>query len=347
MNSDAMEFAPRPSSKYWFAMVDNAVIRDATLTSTAIRIFCILCSYASRETRSWSLKIKTLADVAGCGETAVRDALKCLIARGVIEKKLQYKNGQQVASEFHIIGCDAPCYQDEKAEAAPCGKSEGDPSEIRGVALRKSEPSTCGNPKPELQEPILQEPDLRDAPLPPAGGAAAAEPADEIRRKAHERATINVLLNDVCCLWNAALGPLGFPQVSKITPARARAFSARVNELAARRELSWWRERITQLGASEFMRTSAKEKAGWLTLDWLLNENNLVKVTEGKYDSTRTSGPVFDRRGQPVEKFSEPEAREFTKEQEDYLEMTHAGKQFDPEYMAYLEDRYGGRKLWQ
>ena len=345
MNSDAMEFAPRPSSKYWFAMVDNAVIRDATLTSTAIRIFCILCSYASRETRSWSLKIKTLAEVAGCGETAVRDALKCLIARGVIEKKLQYKNGQQVASEFHIIGCDAPCYQGENAEAAPCGKSEGDPSEIRGVALRKSEPSPCGNPKPELQEPELQESALRDAPLPPAGGEAALSVAE--KRKAAKRARINVMLNDVCTLWNKELGPLGFPQVFKITPARVRAFSARINDLTARNELSWWRDRIAQLAASPFMRDSARRKAGWLTLDWLLNESNLVKVTEGKYDSTRTSGPVFDRRGQPVEKFSEPEAREFTKEQEDYLEMTHAGKQFDPEYMAYLENRYGGGKLWQ
>ncbi len=134
--------------------------------------------------------------------------------------------------------------------------------------------------------------------------------------------------------------------MSKITPARARAFSARLNDLTARRELSWWRDRIAQLAASPFMRDSASRKAGWLTLDWLLNESNLVKVEEGKYDGPRGVCPAYDRKGQPVEKFSAPEAREFTQEQEDYLEMSHAGKKFDPEYMAYLEDKYGGGKLW-
>ena len=31
------------------------------------------------------------------------------------------------------------------------------------------------------------------------------------------------------------------------------------------------------------MRKSAAEKSPWLTFDWLLNETNLVKVSEGKY----------------------------------------------------------------
>ena len=33
------------------------------------------------------------------------------------------------------------------------------------------------------------------------------------------------------------------------------------------------------------MLKNAKNKANWLTFDWLLNENNLVKVQEGKYDN--------------------------------------------------------------
>ena len=94
------------------------------------------------------------------------------------------------------------------------------------------------------------------------------------------------------------------------------------------------------------MRDSARNKAGWLTLDWLLNESNLVKVTEGKYDGPWGAGSACNQKGQSVEKFSEPEAREFTQEQEDYLEMSHAGKKFSPEYMAYLEDKYGGGKFW-
>lgn len=93
--------------------------------------------------------------------------------------------------------------------------------------------------------------------------------------------------SQVAALWNERLGPLGFPRVSKSTPAREKAFHARLSEQVARRDLQWWRERIAQLAASDFMRSSAIEKANWLTFDWLLNENNLVKVVEGKYDNGR------------------------------------------------------------
>lgn len=99
------------------------------------------------------------------------------------------------------------------------------------------------------------------------------------------------ILTQVIALWNAELGPLGFPRIAKRTPAREKAFHARLAEQADRYKLEWWQERISQLGASEFMRSSAREKANWLTFDWLLNENNLVKVQEGKYDSNRVTRP--------------------------------------------------------
>ena len=36
---------------------------------------------------------------------------------------------------------------------------------------------------------------------------------------------------------------------------------------------------------SDFLVTSAKEHARWLSFDWVLNESNLVKITEGKYNN--------------------------------------------------------------
>ena len=38
-----------------------------------------------------------------------------------------------------------------------------------------------------------------------------------------------------------------------------------------------------------------KEKANWLDFDWCLNESNLVKVLEGKYDNGKS---VFNGTGQ-------------------------------------------------
>jgi len=49
-------------------------------------------------------------------------------------------------------------------------------------------------------------------------------------------------------------------------------------------------------------------------------------------------------RAAPVEQFSPPEAREFSKEREDYLEAKHAGKQLDPEYWAYLEAKFSQKQ---
>ena len=337
MNGDNAEFqvTRRESGDFWFTHVDIAVARDPSLSAMEKAVYLALCSHADTRSRSCFPSNRTLADEVGCSERTVQRSLDVLENRGIIKRQERFKEGSQQTNIIWVIGWHAPCYQDkgdDSRDTPPCHPCHGGDD-------------THDTPLPTPMSPRINENQINEnqgtnAPLPPAGDAAEDE------QQAWGKAQKDVLLNDVCSIWNKELGPLGFPQVSKITPSRARAFSARLNDLAARRELSWWRDRIAQLAASEFMRNSARDKAGWLTLDWLLNENNLVKVTEGRYDSSRRAGPVCDPKGQPVEKFSEPEAREFTPEQEDYLEMAHAGKKFTPEYMAYLEDKYGGGKFW-
>ena len=95
-------------------------------------------------------------------------------------------------------------------------------------------------------------------------------------------------LGRVITLWNETLGPLGFPQGIKVTPAREKAFKARLNASLERKSQEWWQDIIGKMALSNFMRDSAKKKANWLTFDWLLSENNLVKVIEGKYDNDKT-----------------------------------------------------------
>ena len=155
-------------------------------------------------------------------------------------------------------------------------------------------------------------------PCPPQGGrggdgggdAPRSEPEPEappdMTAEPSEAAAVDgCTLSQVIEAWNGELGPLGFPRVAKGTPARERAFHARVAERVERRDLTWWRERIAQLAASPFMCQSAREKAGWLTLDWLLNEHNIVKLTEGKYDGER----IPRARDRPPETYEEAVAR--------------------------------------
>ena len=94
----------------------------------------------------------------------------------------------------------------------------------------------------------------------------------------------------VVALWNDALVPLGFPRVAKSTPERERHFSARLNDDKRRHSLDWWGALFAVMAQSPFMLQSAKEKARWLTFDWLLNESNLVKIAEGKYNNAANGG---------------------------------------------------------
>ena len=109
-----------------------------------------------------------------------------------------------------------------------------------------------------------------------------------------------VKLREIILCWNEKLVPLGFPSVLKNTPAREKALKARINLSAERKKLEWWQALFERIALSDFLKNSAQERS-WFSLDWLLNENNLVKVLEGKYDN-RSSQVKSDP---PIKSFAE------------------------------------------
>ena len=90
-------------------------------------------------------------------------------------------------------------------------------------------------------------------------------------------------IESVISLWNDKLVPAGFPRVQKLTPARGKMFVARVKADEDRKTLSWWYQLFEKMLTSDFMLRTLKEGAKWLTIDWVLAENNLVKISEGRY----------------------------------------------------------------
>jgi hypothetical protein len=109
--------------------------------------------------------------------------------------------------------------------------------------------------------------------------------------EAEEKAAV---LEGVIGLWNDKLEPLGFPCVQKATSERARHFKARLGEDKQRHALAWWGELFDTMAQSAFLRDKAKNKAPWLTFDWILNETNVVKIVEGKYNGPDTlSNPRY------------------------------------------------------
>ncbi len=91
-------------------------------------------------------------------------------------------------------------------------------------------------------------------------------------------------LGEIISLWNTKLAPLGFSRVLKQTLPREKALEVLLNSSPDRNKFRWWQEVFDRISSSEFLRKSIQER-NWFTLDWLLNEHNLVKVLEGRYDN--------------------------------------------------------------
>lgn len=98
-------------------------------------------------------------------------------------------------------------------------------------------------------------------------------------------ATSPATIESVIALWNDKLTSAGFPHIHKLTPARGKMFVARLKADEDRKMLSWWIQLFDRMLASDFMLKAIADDAKWLTIDWVLMENNLVKIVEGRYDN--------------------------------------------------------------
>ena len=85
------------------------------------------------------------------------------------------------------------------------------------------------------------------------------------------------------------------PQVKKLSSERKKHIKARYKELGSIEEVQSLFDRVAE---SNFL--SGDNNRSWkANLDWIMNENNMVKIIEGKYDNRDPDGPssgelVFD-----------------------------------------------------
>ena len=120
---------------------------------------------------------------------------------------------------------------------------------------------------------------------------------------------VEATIADVLKQWNLQLARLGFPKALRTTKRRESAFKARIHCSQERIYLTWWVALFDKIAASNFMCESARQKANWLTLDWVLNEQNMIKILEGKYDSERPVTAEIHRkpfRARRVEEAAQP-----------------------------------------
>ena len=170
-HQECLEFEAREQSDFWFACVDLAVIRDKNLSPRDFKVYCVICSYVNVQTRSWSLRVKTIAEAAGCSVRVVQESLKALIARGVIERTERYRGGKQLPSSYRIVGYRAACYR-SKELGTPGDEETGRGAESRTHAENRTHRGAESR-TPSLREPKTYE--KKDTPT----GAAPAETAPE------------------------------------------------------------------------------------------------------------------------------------------------------------------------
>lgn len=143
---------------FWFVHLDIDVMQCRELSFYAKGIYAILCTYMDVRTRSWSVKIDTLTNVAGISRRQVLYALKELKEMGIITSDKVYKNGQQKAAVYTLIGHKAPCFKKKRVQEVHSGNGgECTPCTYMGAS-----------PAHRLLEPVLLEPVL--PPIAPHGG---------------------------------------------------------------------------------------------------------------------------------------------------------------------------------
>ncbi|MBR1660284.1 MAG: helix-turn-helix domain-containing protein [Oscillospiraceae bacterium] len=318
-------------------MAGYAIVPDIDapeLTATDIAVWAALCRFADWELdegKPVRSKAGTcypsqeqIAQRAHLTDRAVRKSLARLEALGYIRKEgASRRSGQFTPARYTLFPEDATIGTTFRRNDIPTEPH----SATIGTTFRRPEEPRSGHIYRVLPNPYTK----------PNDHAEEAKPAADTPNQA--------TLGRVAELWNRGLCPLGFPMVVKETPARKKAFQARVNEARERRSLAWWEGVIGRLAASGFMRDSARNKAGWLTLDWLLNENNLVKVLEGRYDERRPPLPQGRHGGSPsmAEYLAELRKDPFFGGEEDANDGR--GKQARDDGVRRLPEG-GGRPVW-
>jgi biotin operon repressor len=123
--------------------------------------------------------------------------------------------------------------------------------------------------------------------LPGSAGAAhrtshSSEPVNEPSPIAPKGDDDEVSFSKIVDMYHECLDSL--PTVRMMTSARRKALRSRIREDAKRKDPEWWRGYFEYAASIPFL--AGKGESDWKpNFDWLINETNMVKVIEGKYQN--------------------------------------------------------------
>lgn len=106
------------SSRAPFVMVDKAALMDETLSVYDKAVYCILCAYADKDSRSCFPSYQTIACKAGCSRRKAISVVAHLEELGLIEKKEQRNAiGDSTSNLYTVKPMNASAKQSGEASA--------------------------------------------------------------------------------------------------------------------------------------------------------------------------------------------------------------------------------------
>lgn len=280
-----VEIERREVGDFWFACVDLEVIRDTELTPCDKAVYAVICSFVDVHTRQWNLTVQKIADTAGCGARTCQKSIQRLVERGVMLRVERFQNGKQLACAYRIVGHRAACY---KKTLAKTTETEGNntPANIAGAV--ENCPPTPANFADCLLEPPVYE-TLSSPPTPPKGdeegdgdltleSGVPETPAERQRR----------FFQAVLTAYNTILPEL--PKATKLSKARESRLRTLLKEDPVRRELEWWRRFFQRV--RQYPWPMGHNPSKWFaSFDWLLGEEGMLKVIEGRFSKVAAPAP--------------------------------------------------------
>lgn len=92
---------------------------------------------------------------------------------------------------------------------------------------------------------------------------------------------------DAVRFFNEIAGQLGWSQVQKMTPQRARSLKARLADCGG---IEGWRGAVDRAAQSDFLSGRTSKPWTGFGFDWLVKAQNFTKLMEGNYDNRNRSG---------------------------------------------------------
>jgi hypothetical protein len=227
-------------------------------------LFCQLFYWSERTESGWFWKSQEeLADETGLTIDELRAARKELTEKGVlqshykrIEHRLYFKIDRQRLDELWVTRngqAGSPQMADRKIPDGDVVKSDLDRSD------------------PETTTETTQIPERNGRHL-------------SVVPKKTESETETVTPEDLIEAWNEYCAPLGLPAVTELSRKRRKKALARIREHPLP---SWWEVVFERISQSPFLKGQIKPSASFerpfqAKFDWLLEEDNALKVFEGQ-----------------------------------------------------------------